>query len=158
MLRHENADVPNGHRVDGTALVRVVEDGADHDEDAERFQQQVPGVHHGEEHRGGGGLAHVYVLPCTRATGHVVRMEEKRMVRQTIKATFEEQRNEGGALIGELKWRGTWDRLEKTAGDRKEWRKEPKRLREEREHEWVTPLTREWSRGLSSSRGASTTV
>ena len=59
--------------------------------------------------------------------------EEKKMVRQTIKATFEEQRNEGGALIGELKWRETWDELEKTAGDRKEWRKEPKRLREERE-------------------------
>lgn len=43
-------------------------------------------------------------------------------------AAIEEQRSDGGAQIGVLEWRITWDELERAAaGERMEWMKEPKR-------------------------------
>ena len=41
-----------------------------------------------------------------------------------------------GTLIGDLGWEGSWEELERAAGDRRRWRKVTKLIRREREAEW----------------------
>ena len=63
----------------------------------------------------------------------MLRMEDGRLAKQTLKATFEEDKKVVSSLVGRLvNGRDhTWEDLEELAADRSEWRKESKKTTKE---------------------------
>jgi len=68
-----------------------------------------------------------------RWVGHVLRMDDGRLAKQTLKATFNEDKEVMSSLVGRLvNGRDcTWEDLEEMAEDRSEWRKESKKVTKE---------------------------